>query len=123
VLWPELFDCQAGLAYIQQCSYPAWSPVFPVDSEGNPTQAPYNAPDNPCTDHGPENGASLAQVPAELVVTLNLQDKDPLVRGETGIDGNIPQLKEPALPVKVCRDFASPAARQLFQQLLYKYTW
>lgn len=123
VLWPELFDCKAGLAYIQQCPYPAWSPEYPVDVDGNPTQEPYNAPDNPCTDHGTENGSSLSQIPAELVVTLDLANPGPLVRGETGIDGNIPNLNQAALPVKVCTDFASPAARELFQELLYKYTW
>lgn len=122
-LWPELFDCQPGLAYIQQCPYPAWSPLYPTDSEGNPMQDPYNAPDNPCTDHGPDNGAALSQVPAELVVTLDLKNPGPLIRGKTGIDGNIPALNQPALPVTVCTDFASPAARQEFQELLYKYIW
>ncbi len=122
-LWPELFDCRQGLAYIQQCPYPAWSPLYPTDSDGNPTQDPYNAPDNPCVDHGPENGGSLSLIPAELVVTLDLKNPGPLVRGMTGIDGNIPSLNQPALPVTVCTDFASPTARQKFQELLYRYTW
>ncbi|MBT5223004.1 MAG: hypothetical protein HON51_11805 [Gammaproteobacteria bacterium] len=122
-VWPELFNCQPALAYIQQCPTPAWSPLYPTDSEGNPTQKPYNAPDNRCMDHGTENGASLSEIPAELVVSLNLNNPGPLIRGITGIDGNIPNLNQRALPVTACTDFASPAARQLFQELLYKYTW
>lgn len=74
-------------------------------------------------DHGTENGASLSEIPAELVVSLDLEKRGPLIRGITGIDGNIPKLDQSALPVTVCTDFASPAARQLFQELLYKYTW
>ena len=122
-VWPQLFDCQQGLAYIRQCSYPAWSPLYPTDPDGNPTQDPYNAPENPCVDHGPENGGSLSQIPAELVVTLDLENPGPLVRGKTGVDGNIPSLNQPALPVTVCTDFATPTSRQLFQELLFKYTW
>ena len=122
-VWPELFNCQPGIAYIQQCPTPAWSPLFPVDADGNPTQEPYNAPDNSCMDHGTENGKSLSEIPAELVVSLNLDNPGNLIRGVTGIDGNIPNLNQSALPVTVCTDFASPSARKLFQELLYEYTW
>lgn len=122
-VWPELFHCQPGLAYIQQCPTPAWSPLFPTDADGNPTQEPYNATDNPCMDHGSENGKSLSEIPAELVVSLDLDKPGPLIRGITDIDGNIPKLNQAALPVNVCTDFASPSARLLFQELLYTYTW
>jgi inosine-uridine nucleoside N-ribohydrolase len=120
---PDLFDCQAGLAYVQQCPFPAWSPDYPTDANGDPTEAPYNAPDNPCTDHGPANGGALSEVPAELVVTLDLDDDGPLVRGITGIDGNIPALDRPARAVTVCTDFASDFARQQFEDVLKKWTW
>ncbi len=120
---PELFDCQTGLAYVRQCPYPAWSPDYPTDADGNPTEQPYNAPDNPCVDHGTANGSALSQVPAELVVTLDRNDSGPLVRGTTGIDGNIPALGVPARPVTVCTDFASERARQGFEDFLKKWTW
>lgn len=120
---PALFDCQAGLAYVQQCPFPAWSPDYPTDASGNPTQAPYNAPDNPCVDHGPANGGALSQVPAQLIVTLDLDDDRPLVRGTTGIDGNIPALDRPARPVTVCTDFAGDFDRQQFEDLLKEWTW
>ncbi|MEM7025037.1 MAG: nucleoside hydrolase, partial [Pseudomonadota bacterium] len=58
-LKPELFDCEEGLAYIQQCPYPAWSPDFPIGPEGVPLEVPYNTTDNPCTDHGPTNALAL----------------------------------------------------------------
>lgn len=120
---PDLFDCAAGLAYVQQCPYPAWSPDYPTDAEGNPTEEPYNAPDNPCTDHGTANGSSLSQIPAELVVTLDLSDAGPLVRGTTGIDGNIPALDAQAQPVLVCKDFATDLTRQQFEDFLKQWTW
>jgi hypothetical protein len=48
-------------------------------------------------DHGTENGASLSEIPAELVVSLDLDKWGPLIRGITGIDGNIPKLDQSAL--------------------------
>lgn len=120
---PDLFDCEAGLAYVQQCSFPAWSPDYPTDADGDPTQEPYNAPDNQCVDHGTANGGALSEIPAQLIVTLDLNDDGPLVRGTTGIDGNIPALDRPARPVTVCSDFASNFARQRFEDLLKEWTW
>ena len=122
LIQPDLFDCRPGLAHVQQCPFPAWSPDYPTDADGNPTQAPYNAPDNPCGDHGPANGGALSQVPAQLIVTLG-RDDGPLVRGTTGIDGNLPALDRPARPVTVCTDFASDLARQRFEDLLKQWTW
>ena len=122
-VWPHLFDCRDGLAYVQQCPYPAWSPAYPTDAEGNPTESPFNSDDNPCVDHGSANGSALAQVPAQLVVTLNLDDQGPAIRGESGIDGNLPALAAPARPVTVCTDFTDAAARQEFESLLYEHTW
>lgn len=121
--WPELFDCQAARAYVQQCPTPAWSPDFPVDSDGNPTEEPYNADNNPCVDHGSTHGGSLSEVPAQLVVTLDLSDNGPLVRGISGIDGNIPPIESDAVPVTACLDFAGEASREEFETLLKKYTW
>lgn len=120
---PGLFDCQPARAYVQQCPYPAWSPAFPIDADGNPTQAPYGAPDNPCIDHGPANGASLSEVPAQLIVALDGQDNGPLVRGTTGIDGNIPALDRPARHVTACTDFADKRGRQSFEAFLKRWTW
>jgi hypothetical protein len=120
---PELFDCAAGLAYVQQCPYPIWSPDYPTDADGDATEEPYNAPDNPCTDHGTANGSALSQIPAELVVTLDLGDDGPLVRGTTGIDGNIPALDAPAQPVLVCKDVASDLTRVQFEDFLKAWTW
>jgi inosine-uridine nucleoside N-ribohydrolase len=120
---PELFECRMGRAYVQQCPYPAWSPDYPTDANGDPTEEPYNAPDNPCTDHGSANGSALSQIPAELVVTLDRSDDGPLVRGTTGIDGNIPMLDGPARRVRVCTGFASPRARQAFEDFLKRWTW
>ena len=108
---------------MQQCPTPAWSPDFPTDADGNPTEQPYNANNNPCVDHGSTNGGSLSEVPAQLVVTLDLDDNGPLVRGITGIDGNIPDIDSPAVPVFACLDFAGDAARAKFESLLKKYTW
>jgi hypothetical protein len=123
MLWPDLFDCQPARAYVQQCPAPAWSPDYPVDDNGDPTEQPYNADDNPCVDHGSAHGGSLNEVPAQLIVTLDLNDSGPLVRGETGFTGNIPELDRPARPVTACVDFASPAARQEFEAILKQYTW
>ncbi len=107
---------------MQQCPYPAWSPEYPTDVEGNPTEEPYNTDGNACMDHGSEHGSSLSQVPAQLVVSL-APDDGPLVRGATGIDGNIPRLAAKTREVVVCVDFASPAAREHFEDLLLTYTW
>jgi inosine-uridine nucleoside N-ribohydrolase len=122
-VWPDLFDCRAGRAYIQQCPFPAWSPQYPTDASGDPTEEPYNTSDNPCVDHGAEHGASLSSVPAQLVVTLNAADEGPLVRGATGVDGNLPQLEASAREVTVCIDFASSTARGDFEDRLLEYTW
>lgn len=123
-LKPQLFDCQAGYAYVQMCPYPAWSPDYPFDADGNPTQEPYNAPDNPCVDHGSENGTSLSEVPAQLIVTTKMQDRGSLVRGQTGIDGNIPALNGlRARRVTVCTDFAGTVGRAEFESFLKFWTW
>jgi hypothetical protein len=45
-----------------------------------------------------------SEIPAELVVSLDLDKRGPLIRGITGIDGNIPKLDQSALPVTVCTD-------------------
>ena len=121
-LWPELFDCREGVAWVQQCPYPAWSPAYPTDALGNPTEIPYNAPDNPCTDHGP-NGSSLSQVPAQLVVSLDAATPGPLLRGEVGVDGNLPWVNATARRVTVCVDFASPEAFRTFKKKVYENTW
>jgi hypothetical protein len=120
---PELFDCRPALAYVKQCPFPAWSSAYPTDADGNPTQEPYNAPANPCFDHGPANGASLSEAAAELIVTLDLNDDGPLVRGTTGIDGNIPALVQRACPVTACIDFAGESARNQFEEFLKQWTW
>ena len=122
-IWPELFDCQPALAYVQQCPTPAWSPDFPTDDEGNPSEHAYNKPGNPCVDHGTLHGASLSEITAQLITTLDLNDPGPLVRGQTGIDGNIPALDSAAVPVTACVDFANAVAREEFEELLKKYTW
>lgn len=114
---PELFDCQEGLAYVQMCPYPAWSPSFE-----NPDGTPYNAANNPCIDHAPGQG-SLSQVPAQLVVSLDLSDTGPLVRGTTGIYGNIPQLNSGARKVTVCTNFVNDEAFETFKQFIYEHTW
>lgn len=120
VLWRDLFTCQPGLAYVQQCPYPAWSPAYPPDQ----SQQPYNTSDNPCIDHGSDHGVALSQIPAQLTVTLNLNDPGRLIRGTFGIDGNLPPLDDaPTRPVEVCTDFASPQAFQQFKDWLYEYTW
>ena len=67
--------------------------------------------------------SSLSSVPAELVATLDISENGPLVRGTTGIDGNIPALSQPARPVTVCHDFASEQAFQDFKDLLLEFTW
>ncbi len=77
----------------------------------------------PCTDHGTANGSALSEIPAELVVTLDLSDDGPLVRGTTGIDGNIPALDARAQPVLVCKDFASDQTRAQFEDFLKQWTW
>jgi hypothetical protein len=120
---PDLFTCEEGRAYVQQCPYPAWSPAYPADSEGNPIEQPYNTANNPCVDHGPTNGAALAQVPEQLIVTLDPDDHGPAIRGEPEIDGNLPPLAAPVRDVTVCTDFAGSSARQEFQRLLYENTW
>ena len=120
---PQLFACADGLAYVQQCIYPAWSDSYPVDSNGQPIDQPYNSPDNACVDHGEEHGSALANTPAQLVVTFDLADNQPLVRGQTGIDGNIPAFDSTAVPVTVCTDFASQDAREQFTDLLYDNIW
>jgi len=122
-LWPELFDCRPARAYVQQCPTPAWSEDFPHDADGNPTEQPYNADNNPCVDHGSAHGGSLNEVPAQLIVTLDTEDTGPLVRGETGVDGNIPNLDRPSRPVTACVDFAGGEARQEFEAILKQYTW
>jgi inosine-uridine nucleoside N-ribohydrolase len=121
-LWPHLFACDDALAYVLQCPFPAWSSAYPTDAAGDPTEIPFNAPANPCVDHGP-GSSSLAQVPAQIVVTFDLADTGPLVRGTTGIDGNLPALDAKARPVTACTGFASQSARQEFQNLLYANTW
>jgi inosine-uridine nucleoside N-ribohydrolase len=120
---PDLFDCRTGWAHIQQCPFPAWSPQYPTDTNGDPTEQPYNTTDNPCIDHGTEHGSSLSQVPAQLVVTLDSGADGPLVRGTTGVDGDIPPLEANARKVTVCIDFADAAARQDFEDLLFEHTW
>ncbi len=122
VVWPDLFDCRPGLAYVQMCPVPAWSAEYPVDADGQPTEHPFNAEDNPCVDHGSANGGSLAAVPAQLVVALGSDASQPLVRGLPGVDGNIPDLG-PARQVTVCVDFADATARRDFEDLLLEYTW
>ena len=116
---PELFDCQEGLAYVQMCPYPAWSKDFknlPSDT------IPYNAANNPCIDHAPGQG-SLAQVPAQLIVSLDTTDVGSLIRGTTGIDGNIPQLNASARKVTVCTNFLNDEAFETFKQFIYEHTW
>jgi hypothetical protein len=123
-IWPQLFDCRPARAYVQQCPTPAWSQDYPVDSDGNPTEQPYNTDNNPCVDHGSTHGGSLSEVPAQLIATLDLNDQGPLVRGTTGIDGNIPDLdSQQAVPVTACIDFASSIAREDFKAILKAYTW
>ncbi|MGB5834811.1 MAG: nucleoside hydrolase [Thiohalocapsa sp.] len=119
---PDLFDCREARAYILQCPFPAWSPDFP-SVDGTPTESPYNAPNNPCDDHGPVNGSALSQVPAQLLVTLDLEDDGPLVRGTPGIDGNVPPIEMPARGVTACIDFADTEGRQEFQDILERFTW
>ncbi len=116
---PEIFDCREARAYLLQCPFPAWSPAFPDDG----SELPYNTSDNPCVDHGPTHGATLSQVPAQLVVTLDAGDDGPLVRGEFGIDGNIPPLGQRARKVTACIDFAGDAGRDEFEWILKRYTW
>lgn len=118
-LYPELFDCQEGLAYVQMCPYPAWSPQFKKQPSDT---IPYNAANNPCVDHAPGE-SSLSQVPAQLVVSLNLSDTGPLVRGTTGIDGNIPQLNASARQVTVCTNFVDDGAFETFKEFIYANTW
>ena len=113
---PDLFKCQEGLAYVQMCPYPTWSTDYQI------SDTTYNAPNNPCTDHAPGEN-SLSQVPAQLVVTLDLSDTGSLIRGTTGIDGNIPQLNATARKVTVCTDFASDEAFEEFKKLIYENTW
>jgi inosine-uridine nucleoside N-ribohydrolase len=120
---PELFDCRPALAYVQQCPAPTWSEAYAVDDQGNPIDQPYNAPDNPCIDHGSAHGASLNEVPAQLIATLNLDEAGLLVRGEPGVDGNLPAFDLPAQPVIACVDFASDAARATFEDRLKALTW
>lgn len=122
-LRPELFDCRPARAYVQQCPFPAWSADYPSDEDGNPIEQPYNAPANPCLDHGPADGASLSEVPAQLIVSLDRREDGPLVRGTTGVDGNLPALDQPALPVMACIDFAGRSAREAFEGFLKRWTW
>lgn len=121
---PDLFVCDTGFAYMQMCPYPAWSASYPADSNGNPTQQPYNAPGNPCVDHGGEYSASLSKVPAQLVITLDPDKRGSLVRGKTGVDGNLPSFGDmPARQVHVCTDFAGDEARTAFRDQLKQWTW
>jgi len=122
IVRPDLFDCRDAIAYVQLCPSPAWSPAYPTDANGDPTEEPFNTDDNPCVDHGSEHGASLAEVPAQLVVALGGGGVEPLVRGVFGVDGNLPDLG-PARHVTACVDFASDSARQQFEELLYAHTW
>jgi|GEM_PF-876678 len=123
-LKPDLFDCADGLAQVDMCPYPAWSPDYPTDSNGDPTEEPFNAPGNRCTDHGTANGASLSEVPAELVVTEGTGHAGALVRGTTGVDGNIPKFKGTAAqPVTVCTGFAGSKGRSGFESFLKTWTW
>ncbi len=56
-------------------------------------------------------------------MTLDLNDNGPLIRGITGIDGNIPAIDSSAVAVVACLDFAGDAARAEFESLLKTYTW
>jgi inosine-uridine nucleoside N-ribohydrolase len=122
-LRPEFFDCRRGRAYVEQCPFPAWSADYPSDADGNPTEAPYGAPANPCLDHSPANGASLSEVPAQLIVSLDRSEDGPLVRGMSGVDGNLPTLDRPAVPVMACIDFTGAGARDAFEGFLKRWTW
>jgi hypothetical protein len=57
------------------------------------------------------------------VVTLDTADEGPLVRGTTGIDGNLPPLEASAREVTVCVDFASSTARDDFEDRVFEFTW
>lgn len=121
---PDLFKCEDGYAYIQMCPYPAWSRKYPTDGEGNPTQEPYNAPDNPCTSHGTEYGEELSTVPAQLMITTKKSRRGALIRGKSGIDGNLPQFSDrKGRRVTVCLDFAHKDSRTAFEDLLKRWVW
>jgi len=123
-LRPDLFDCVRGRVYVQMCPYPAWSRKYPVDSNGDPTQEPYNAANNPCPTHGGEYSESLSVVPAVIFATQSAADKRKVVSGKPGIDGNLPTFGgKPARKALVCTDFVSKAARKTFQDLLTTWTW
>lgn len=120
----NLFECGQALAYVQMCPFPAWSPDYPADANGKPTQTPYNAPDNPCVDHGPDASGVFSLIPAQLVVTQDLSMPGSLVRGQTGIDGNLPQLEGlGAQNVMACTAFADDGAPARFSEFLKKWTW
>jgi inosine-uridine preferring nucleoside hydrolase len=122
----KLFDCRQAWAYVQQCPQPVWSPNTELDSNGQPVPPAYNAPDNSCMDHGSvgsiATNGSLVGVPAQLLVSLD-QDTGPVVRGVTGVDGNVPDLDAPARQVTACIDFQGDDARQEFLEILQAYTW
>jgi len=123
-LKPDLFKCEDGYAYIQMCPYPAWSRKYPTDDDGNPTQEPYNAPDNPCTSHGTEYGEELSTVPAQLMITTKKSRRGALIRGKSGIDGNLPQFSDrKGRKVTVCLDFAQKDSRTAFEDLLKRWVW
>lgn len=123
-LEPHLFDCKTGYAYIQMCPFPAWSPKYPTDSNGEPTELPYNRPNNPCPGHGGPFSESYTLGAAQLTITTNKAGRGRLIRGRTGIDGNIPKFgRKAARKVLVCKDFASKAARARFENLLKTWTW
>ncbi|MDF1760657.1 MAG: nucleoside hydrolase [Coxiellaceae bacterium] len=116
-LYPELFTCETAKAYVQMCPYPAWSTKYTGVAK------PYNSPNNPCTDHGSLHGASLASIPAQLIVTT-MKDNGPLVRGVPGVDGNIPAFeKAKAVTVQVCTNFKNDQAFKRFKQIIYQNTW
>ena len=119
-MWPELFKCPAARAYVVECQYPEWSPDYDA------TYEPYNAPDNACVDHSNGSSASsLSGIAAQLVVTLDTSDEQPLIRGENGVDGNIPELGVSSIDVTACIDFKDDGgeSRQRFEQILTEYVW
>ena len=123
-LRPDLFDCVRGRVYLQMCPYPAWSKKYPVDANGDPTQEPYNAANNPCPNHGGIYSESLSVVPAVIFATQSTAKKGKVVKGKDGIDGNLPTFGgKPARKALVCTGFVSEAAKQMFKDLLTTWTW
>ncbi|MDF1795497.1 MAG: nucleoside hydrolase [Coxiellaceae bacterium] len=116
-LYPELFSCEKAKAYVQMCPHPAWSKSYADSAK------PYNAPNNPCVDHGTVNGATLSTIPAQLIVT-DFNDNGELVRGVMGVDGNVPAFKgSKSVTVQVCKNFKSDRAFERFKQIIYRNTW